>query len=231
MAKFAIIMKTTALIAARSGSVRVKNKDIRPFAGSTLLEVKIAQLKRIANIDEVVVNSNDEQILKIAESCGAIPCERDAYYASNTVSMSEVYRNMAEQTDTDLIVYANCTNPVIKDSTIFDIIEFYKKNCERYDSVNTAHLVQEFLWKDGQPMNYDPLKQPRSQDLPEISALNFAVNVLSRQTMIDNMNVVGRHPFIFNIDEIEATDIDNPIDFFIAEELYKKIFIEGQGIL
>lgn len=220
-------IKISALIAARSGSVRVHNKNIRPFAGSTLLEVKIKQLKRVSNIDEIVVNSNDEEI----ERCGAIPCVLDSFYASNSVSMSEVYRNMAENIDCDVIVYANCTNPVIKDETIFNLIEFYKNNCEIYDSVNSAHLIKEFLWKDNLPLNYDLRNQPRSQDLPDISALNFAVNVLSRKTMIDGMNVVGMKPFIYNIDQIEATDIDNPIDFFLAEQIYKKLFVAGKYIL
>lgn len=224
-------MKISALIAARSGSVRVQNKNIRPFAGSTLLEVKINQLKRVSNIDEIVVNSNDDEILEIAERCGAIPCVRDPFYASNSVSMSEVYRNMAENMDCDVIVYANCTNPVIKDETIFNLIEFYKNNCGIYDSVNSAHLIKEFLWKDNLPINYDLRNQPRSQDLPDISALNFAVNVLSRETMIDGMNVVGKKPFIYNIDQIEATDIDNPIDFFLAEQIYNKLFVEGKDIL
>lgn len=224
-------MKISALIAARSGSVRVQNKNIRPFAGSTLLEVKIEQLKRISNIDEIVVNSNDEEILKIAERCGAIPCVRDPYYASNTVSMSDVYRNMAENMNCDVIVYANCTNPVIKDETIFNLIEYYKNHCDEFDSVNSAHLVKEFLWKDNLPINYDLRNQPRSQDLPDISALNFAVNVLSREAMIEGKNVVGKKPFIYNIDQIEATDIDNPIDFFLAEQIYKKLFIEGKDIL
>lgn len=224
-------MKISALIAARSGSVRVQNKNIRPFAGSTLLEVKIEQLKRISNIEEIVVNSNDDEILKIAERCGAIPCVRDPYYASNTVSMSDVYRNMAENMNCDVIVYANCTNPVIKDETIFNLVEYYKNHCDEFDSVNSAHLVKEFLWQDNLPINYDLRNQPRSQDLPNISALNFAVNVLSRETMIEGKNVVGKKPFIYNIDQIEATDIDNPIDFFLAEQIYKKLFIEGKDIL
>ena len=224
-------MKISALIAARSGSVRVQNKNIRPFAGSTLLEVKIEQLKRISNIEEIVVNSNDDEILKIAERCGAIPCVRDPYYASNTVSMSDVYRNMAENMNCDVIVYANCTNPVIKDETIFNLVEYYKNHCDEFDSVNSAHLVKEFLWKDNLPINYDLRNQPRSQDLPNISALNFAVNVLSRETMIEGKNVVGKKPFIYNIDQIEATDIDNPSDFFLAEQIYKKLFREGKDIL
>lgn len=224
-------MKISALIAARSGSVRVQNKNIRPFAGSTLLEVKIEQLKRIPNIDEIIVNSNDAEILQIAEKSGAIPIERDSYYASNSVSMSDVYRNMAENIDCDVIVYANCTNPVIKDSTIFNIVEFYKKYHDVYDSVNSAHLIKEFLFKDNLPINYDLRHQPRSQDLPDISALNFAVNVLSKEKMIECKNVVGFSPYLYNIDQIEATDIDNPIDFFLAEQLYKKIYIEKKELL
>lgn len=56
-------MKIKALVAVRSGSQRVVNKNIRPFAGSTLLEVKLNQLKRIPNLDGIIVNSNDDQML------------------------------------------------------------------------------------------------------------------------------------------------------------------------
>ena len=51
-------MTIKALIPVRSGSVRVKNKNIRPFAGTTLLEIKIRQLLRIPELDGVVVNFN-----------------------------------------------------------------------------------------------------------------------------------------------------------------------------
>lgn len=220
-----------ALIAARSGSVRVQNKNIRPFAGSTLLEVKIEQLKRVANIDGIVVNSNDDEILSIAGKLGAETVKRDPYYASNIVSMSDVYKNMAENMDCDIIVYANCTNPVIKDETIYDIVDFFNKHKEEYDSVNSAHLLKEFMFRDNMPINYDLLHQPRSQDLPDIAALNFAVNVLEKDTMINCKNVVGLHPYLFNIDQYEATDIDNPIDFFIAEQLYVKTVIEKKDLL
>lgn len=211
-----------ALIAARSGSMRVKNKNIRPFAGSTLLEVKIEQLKRIGVFDEIIVNSNDDEILSIAEAHGVTPVRRDPYYASNTVSMSDVYKNMAENMgECDAIAYINCTNPLIKDQTIIDLVKFYKANSDKYDSVNSAHYVKEFMFQDNKPINYDLKHQPRSQDLPDILALNFAVSILGKQTMIDCKNVVGMKPYIFPIDEVEATDIDNQIDFDFAEFVYK----------
>ena len=202
-------MKIKALVAVRSGSQRVVNKNIRPFAGSTLLEVKLNQLKRIPNLDGIIVNSNDDQMLQI-----------DQFYASNQVSMSDVYRNMAENFDADVVAYINVTNPLLKDQTIINAIETYKKISGEYDSLNSAHLIKEFLFKDNLPINYDLRNQPRSQDLPDIAALNFAISIIKREKMMECRNVVGYNPKIYLIDEIEATDIDNQIDFDFAEFMY-----------
>ena len=215
-------MKIKALVAVRSGSQRVVNKTIRPFAGSSLLEIKLNQLKRIPNIDGIVVNSNDDKMLEIASNMGCEVVKRDEYYASNQVSMSEVYRNMAENVNADVIAYINATNPLLNDRTIVQAIENYKKNISQYDSLNSAHLIKEFLFKENLPINYDLRHQPRSQDLPDISALNFAINIISREKMIECKNVVGYKPNIYIIDEVEATDIDNPIDFDFAEFVYKR---------
>ena len=50
--------KLTAIIPVREGSQRVKNKNIKPFAGSTLLDIKIEILKRVVGLDEIVVTSD-----------------------------------------------------------------------------------------------------------------------------------------------------------------------------
>lgn len=213
-------MSIKALVAVRSGSTRVLNKNIRPFGDSTLLEVKLRQLKRIEELDGIVVNSNDDSMLEIAKRCGCETVKRDAYYASNEVSMSDVYKNMAQNIDCDVIAYVNVTNPLLKDETIRKAIYLYGELGGQYDSINSAHLIKEFLFRNNLPINYDLRHQPRSQDLPDISALNFAVNIISRQSMIENKNVVGVRPFLFNIDETEATDIDTPLDFAFAEFVY-----------
>lgn len=215
-------MGIKALVAVRSGSQRVHNKNIRPFAGSTLLDLKLEQLKRIKNLDGIVVNSNDKEMLDIALSHGCEAVKRDEYFASNSVSMSEVYKNMAENFNADIVAYINVTNPLIKDDTIYNAIEKFKKTVDMYDSLNSAHLVKEFMFQNNLPINYDLRHQPRSQDLPDIYALNFAISIISRKNMIQGMNVVGFKPYIYGIDEVEATDIDNQIDFDFAEFLYKR---------
>ncbi|MAG12558.1 cytidylyltransferase [bacterium] len=209
--------KIKALIPVRSGSVRVLNKNIRPFAGSSLLELKVKQLLKIPSLDGVVVNSNSDEMLDVARGLGVETIKREEKYATSEVSMNDVYENMAENMDCDFILYINCTNPLIRTKTIEDMLQ---TDFKEHDSINSAHLIKENLWKDGEPINYDPSCHPRSQDLPDIFALNFATSLISRDNMIVYKNVVGKNPLMYNISEEEGLDIDNLIDFKIAEFLF-----------
>lgn len=213
-------MTIKALIAVRSGSVRVKSKNIRPFAGSTLLDIKLRQLLRIRGLDGIVVNSNDDEILAVAGKYSGVELvKRDPKYASNEVSMSDVYENMAQNFSADVVMYSNVTNPLFEDNTIEDMISLYRAGGD-FDSVNSVHAIKEFMFLDGKAINYDPMNQPRSQDLPDIVAINFAISLLTRENMIKYKNVVGRKPFLFKVSEHEAVDIDTQLDFDIAEYLY-----------
>lgn len=209
-----------ALVAVRSGSERVKNKNMRPFAGRTLLEYKLMQLKRLSCLDGIVVNSNDPAMLALAADMGCETVLREQRYADAATSMSEVYANMAEHFPADVVVYCNVTNPLVEDASIEKAVELYLDRSEGVDSVNTAHLVKEFLYLDSRPLNYDPLHQPRSQDLPDIYALNFAVNVIAREDMLRFQNVIAPRNRLLCLSELEATDIDSELDFELAEYLF-----------
>ncbi len=213
---------TKALIMVRSGSQRVKNKNFKPFANSNLLEIKINQMKRIKSIDGIVVNSNDDEMLEFAKSMDCETIKRDPYYATDEISPNELYVNLAETFPGDIIVFANTTSPLVKDETFEKTIKAYFDNLNKYDSLNTGHLIKEFLWLDGKAINYTPSKKPRSQDLPDIISLDSAVNVIARERMIECRNFVGKNPNIYIIDAEEGLEIDYPIDFEFAEFVYKK---------
>jgi N-acylneuraminate cytidylyltransferase len=211
-----------ALVAVRSGSVRVSSKNVRPFAGSTLTEIKIKQLLRIKQLDGIVVNSNDDEILDICSKYDVELVKRNQYFAKDDVTMSEVYKNMAENFPGDTVVYANATSPLISDQSISKAIATYKEINEQFDSLNTTHLIKEFMLLDGDPINYSLDNQPRSQDLPDIHAINFAISIIEKNKMINYSNVVGRKPYLFVLDEVESVDIDSMLDFEVAEFLFKK---------
>ena len=215
-------MTIKALIPVRSGSQRVKNKNIAPFAGTNLLKIKIKQLLRIPELDGVVVNSNSDEMLEIARSLGAETVKRDEYFATSSVAISEVYENMAQNMDCDTILFADATNPLLKDETIHRAINLYNNFQDEYDSVMTATPVKLFMYYEGKPINYTEDKKPRSQDLPNILALNSALHILPRILMEKKKSIVGYKPYLLPIDRVEATDIDDQIDFDFAEFMYKK---------
>lgn len=215
-------MNIKALIAVRSGSERVANKNLRPFAESNLLEIKIKQLNSIEELDGIVVNSNDDRMLEIADRLGAKAVKRDPYFATSSVSMSDVYQNMAENFDADVVMYANVTNPLVRTESYVNGIKRFQEINDKFDSLNSAHLIKEFMFLDNKPINYDLLHQPRSQDLPNIYALNFAFSILTKENMVKYKNVIGHSPYMYELSEVESVDIDTEFDFKIAEFLYKE---------
>lgn len=213
------------LIAVRGGSKRVPRKNIRPFGGSNMLTLKVQQALRLKDVNKVVVTSDDDEMLQIAENLGAHAMKRDPFYASDTVPMSDVYVHLASNLDCKDILWAPVTSPLVTDETMEKCINTYKRETE-YDSVVTTNIIKEYLWLDGKAINYDPKNHPRSQDLPDVYALNFAVHILPRELMIKNKNILGNKFYPYMLDEIEAVDVDTEFEFMMAEILYDKMTLK-----
>lgn len=227
--------KVTAVIPIRSGSQRVKDKNLRRFGDTTLMELKIKNLLKVSELDSVIVNTNSEEAIGIVKSLMQDNPRlnyhrREEYYASSQCSGSEFFQHLGKVTDTDIFVYSPCTSPFVKPETFSKCIQAFKLSSD-YDCIASVSSVKEFLWLDGNPLNYDPLNAPNSQDLPNVVALNFGVTVVSREDLIKNRNIIGKHPSFVVTSDIEAIDIDTPLDFYLAEQIYIKLAIEGKELL
>lgn len=219
-------MKITAVIPIRKGSQRVKNKNLKPFAGTTLLENKVRVLLQVPELDEIVINTDSEAAIDLVESrfqeAKIRTQKRESYFASSECSGSEFFRHLGEVTNTDVFVYAPCTSPLVKPATISSCIRKFMEDVKdgSHDSVASATLVKEFLWLNGTALNYDPCHAPNSQDLPDVLALNFAVSVIGRDDLINKCNIIGNRPDFVVTSDVESIDIDTPLDFYLAEQLY-----------
>ena len=58
--------------------------------------------------------------------------------------------------------------------------------------------------------------------LLNILALNFAVNIISKERLLKEKNVVSSNPFLYEIPSDESVDVDWEVDFDFAEFLYNK---------
>jgi len=214
--------KITAVIGVRKGSERIVNKNIKPFNDTSLLENKIKTLQKVKNLDEIVVTTDCDKMYSLAETLGVTPMRRPDYYTSNDCPGSENLKFIAEQVDTDYILYTPVTSPLVKSETYEDIINTFRNLDSKYDSVVTMNYLKDFLWEDDKPLNYDPLNCPRSQDMESVFRLNFGGCLLPRETMIKNKYVVGDNPYWYELTETEGIDVDVPFDFNIAELIYEK---------
>tara|TARA_R100000005_G_C4986587_1_gene194773 strand:- start:788 stop:1453 length:666 start_codon:yes stop_codon:yes gene_type:complete len=213
--------KLTAVIPVRAGSQRVKNKNTKPFADSNLLKIKLETLKKISMIDNIVVNSDSDEMLDIALSYGVSTHKREEYYASSECDNSEFFKHIAETTDTDYIMCSHVTSPLISAETYFSCVDkFMNSNIE---NLVTVCDVKHHMWLDGKPLNYNPSESPNSQDLPDIVGLTYGISILGKDDMVKHKNVVTDNPYFYRLDEIESIDIDTEYDFMVAEYVYKKV--------
>ena len=214
--------KITAVIPIRKGSQRIPDKNFKDFfKGKNLLELKIESLKQVPLIDEIIVNTDSQETIDMAKTNNISYFRREDYFASSKCTNTEHWHNIAETTQTDLIMHVPCTAPFIKSKTYYDLINRFMLSSN--DSANTVSLVKEYLWLDNKPLNYDISKVQNSQDLPDVMKLTFGISIISRDVMMERKNVVGKDPMFYIVSDEESIDIDTPLDFEFAKHLYKKI--------
>ena len=213
--------KITALVPVRKGSVRVKNKNIKAFGDTTLLEHKIEQLQQVHLIENIVVSSDCPHMLAVADSMGVQTHVRDEYFASAEATNSEFFRNLASSLEGEHFMYSPVTCPMISRGTYHDCIVDYSQ--EGVENLVTVASVKHHLWLDGAPLNYEIDKSPNSQDLPDIFMITYGVCLISKEDMIKYANVVTPNPTFKLLDEVESIDIDTEYDFMVAEMVYKKL--------
>ena len=215
----------TAVIPVRKGSVRVKNKNVKPFAGSNLLEIKIKSLQEISLIEKIVVSSDCEYMLSIADSLGVHTHKRNEYFASSEVDNSQFFRNLAESIDGEYFMYSPVTCPMISKETYVECLSSFQD--EKVKNLVTVSPVKHHLWLNNKPLNYELDKSPNSQDLPDIFQITYGVCLISKEDMIKCANVVTKNPTFKILDEIESIDIDTEFDFMMAELVHKKLYQES----
>lgn len=222
--------KITCFLPCRAGSQRVPKKNIKHFAGHEygLIEIKLRQLINTQNIDEIVLTTNDLEILDYADSLREPRLRlhrRIEDLCSSTTSTDQLVAHAHELISQGSILWTHVTSPFITakcyDKIINSYFEQVKQGC---DSLMTTTRIQGFLWSDGQPINYDrnSEKWPRTQSLKPIQEINSGVFLASVDTYVELNDRIGRHPFMYELDKLTGFDIDWHEDFMVAECLLEK---------
>jgi CMP-N-acetylneuraminic acid synthetase len=221
-------MKLAALLPMKGHSERVPNKNLKDFHGLPLYHRITTSLLKSTYVDIVVINTDSETIKKDAIKSFADRVriiDRPESIQGNLISMNNIIEYDLHMLDSYThFIQTHSTNPLLKTETIDLAIKEYLKVIENnlFDSLfSVTRLQTRFYWKTGEPVNHNPNELRRTQDLPVMYEENSNFYIFSRNSFILNEKKrIGKRPFLFEMDKIEATDIDEPEDFIIAEKLY-----------
>lgn len=215
--------KIVAIVPMRHDSERVVGKNYRSFAGLPLYHRIINTLSASEGINQVVIDT-DSPIIRNDVSRSfpeVLVLERPQYLSAGTVPMNDVLLNTVKQISADYYLQTHSTNPLLQTATINEAIRTFINNADSYDSLFSVTRLQTRLWDSlTRPINHNQAILLRTQDLPAVYEENSCLYLFERNTFEKCRNRIGTRPLMFEIDRLEAIDIDEEVDFAIAEQLF-----------
>jgi CMP-N-acetylneuraminic acid synthetase len=213
-------LKIAALVPMRHHSIRVPEKNFRLIAGKPLYHYILTSLQAVKEIDQIVVDTDSEKIiegLKIDFPSIKI-INRPEHLRADTIPMNEILLHDTEIIKADLYLQTHSTNPLLKPETISNAINLLLGNMPAYDSLFSVTKLQTRLWDQlTRSINHNPSILLRTQDLPPIFEENSCIYIFQRKTLVERRNRIGEMPMMFEVDRSEAFDIDEELDFLLAD--------------
>lgn len=211
-------MKVAAFIPIKLNNQRFPGKNVKLLAGRPTCDYIFETICNVKYIDEKYIYCSDESILpyiKPYENKGLKFLKRDTYLDGFQVKGLEIIEHFIKDIDADIYVLTHVTQPFTKSSSIQNALE--KVISGEYDSAFSAVVLQDYLWKDGKPLNYDMKNIVRTQDLDPIYMETGAFFIFRKEVFTKLGQRIGNKPYISEIDQFEAVDIDTPEDFEFAK--------------
>ena len=217
--------KIVALVPMRHHSQRVKGKNYRPLGGKPLFHHIIGTLLGVPEISEIIVNTDSSEV--ISDLGDFFPTvrviERPETLRAAEIAMNEILAYDTGQVEADFYLQTHSTNPLLKAETISKAIQSLIANYPGYDSLFSVTRWQTRLWDQlGRAINHNPAILLQTQDLPPVYEENSCVYIFNRETLLSRRNRLGDRPMMFEIDAAEAWDIDEELDFEIANFLMRR---------
>ena len=218
-------MKVVALLPMNGNSERVPNKNLKDFCGRPLYHRILNTLLDSKYINEIVVNTECARIkedLMNNYQGKVIIHDRPDETIGDFVSMNKIIRYDIDKVEADLYVQTHSTNPMLKTETLDNAIKNFLEKRDYYDSMFSVTRVQKRLYgSDGSPLNHDPVTLLRTQDLPPIYEENSNFYIFTKMSFNNaNSKRIGQNALMYEIDRMEAKNIDELNDFITFKSLF-----------
>ena len=216
--------KILALIPARGGSKRVKNKNIKDFCGKPLIVWTIETALKSKYIDEVILSSEDEKIIDVAKKYGcSVPFVRPKELSlDETPGIEPIIHAIENYKGFDYLILLQTTSPLRTVQDIDNCIELCFANNAK-SCISVAEVTQNPHWM----YSLDADKQmdkfissndiARSQDLPKLYSLNGAIYMNKISNLLKTKKLINDNSIGYVMSEENSIDIDTEKDFKLAQ--------------
>ncbi len=226
-------MKRLAIITARGGSKRIPRKNIKEFNGRPIMTYSIDAAIGSGVFDKVMVSTEDEEIAAIAREYGAeVPFYRSEITAGDYATTADVieevleqYRAMGEEFEMAACIYP--TAPFVTSERLKDAVDMLTDS----DGDSLIPVVR-FSFPPQRAMEIQDGKlifrqieymDSRSQDLTPHFHDVGQFYVFRTESFLRNHRIMAGKMIPMELSELEVQDIDNPVDWQLAELKYKLI--------
>ncbi len=211
----------TALVPMKGHSERVPDKNIRPLAGQPTCYWILQALRDSVHVETIVVNTDSDVIMSMVADRfpEVVILERPKSLRGDMVPIQPLIEHDLSMMDGDLYLQTHATNPLVTATTIDTAIRAFTGQAEHDSLFSVTPLHTRFYWPDGRPVNHDPDILLRTQDMEPIYEENSCIYIFSREVFERRKHRLGDNPMLYPMEPGEAVDIDEPLDFLIAETL------------
>jgi CMP-N,N'-diacetyllegionaminic acid synthase len=232
-----------AIVPARGGSKSIHYKNLKKIKNKPLIYFILKTLIQVKSIDRIIVSTEDIKIKKAVRKL--FPkleiIDRSKKLSTDRIALTEVVKHVAKAINNkdykpDIVLQVAPTCPYIKKKTIEDIVKKLKN--EQSDCVVTLKRIEHEHPYRAKELNkktkvfksfikyMNVEKFISRQELPELYCTSGAIYGRTYDLLQKFKNkdfCLGKNPVGVVVDDIEATNIDRPIDFEFAKFLVKKI--------
>jgi CMP-N-acetylneuraminic acid synthetase len=192
------------------------------LAGKPLFHYILNTLLGCPEIDQIVVDTDSQPIMEGVRLNfpQILLIERPNHLRADEVSMNEILLHITAQVPAGFYLQTHSTNPLLQSSTISRAITTLQAAYPSFDSLFGVTRIKTRLWDQlTRPINHNPAILLQTQDLPPVFEENSCLYLFTRQNLESRRNRLGERPLMYEIDKSEAWDIDEELDFQIADLL------------
>ena len=227
-------MKPLIIIPARAGSKGLPGKNWKLLNGKPLIQYSIEVALELFDKKEICITTDSLEVIELAKSLGLqVPFVRPSTLASDTAGSQDVILHAIRFWEEnyyapDVIILLQPTSPFRKSEHVRSALQIYNesKSIDMVVGVKETKANPYYNLREENEMGFlIPSKVgnfTRRQDCPKVFEVNGAVYIIN-PISIKNRTMQSFERIIkFQMDEVCSHDIDDEIDWIVAEVLIKK---------